>query len=398
MTASPARDEELDAAFFAGLDSKKVADLPEPTSLRPCCVFGKDVGAEVRSRAVPGYEIRNILDIDSLGQHQYNKGVVALEPRGGERILSNETSGILYTCRGGFIDIAHVRDNADRTLYLVSQIGRIAAAGGSFPITGEGATRRIVVNKVDPRLVRAYGLREVVTSLAEWVDYQTSIWHEIATWYEWSSTPFSEKPSAFSPDDLYSNLIGARIAGTIVRRAGATSEIEYNRSVTLLLRDALIKLGPLPEAATTRAFDYVDGIWWDSTKRVPNNQLVRHRNFTIGPKLYPWKLADAGVSVALRAAQREFDQYCKSDWTPLGLTVPERLGGVSFKQMATLEIQPDDALIKKGFPFPRTDRGTVTQEDFPFIISAIERTAEAELGKGVGSPAARPGETSRLQQ
>src|SRR5262249_18013704 len=147
--------------------------------------------------------------------------------RGGKRLLSDEVSGILYTCRGGFIDIAHVRDNADRTLYLTAQIGRIAVTGGSIPLLGEGAKRRVVVKPIDPALVRTYGLREVVTSLAEWIDYEASIWHEITTWYGWSSTPFSERPSAFSPEDLYSNLVGAKITGTIVRRQAATSELEY---------------------------------------------------------------------------------------------------------------------------------------------------------------------------
>jgi hypothetical protein len=157
---------------------------------------------------VPGYEVQNVLDISGLGEHQFNKGAVAVKPRGGERGLSDEASGILYTCRGGFIDIAHVRDNADRTLYLVSQIGRLAATGGTIPLTGEGAERRIVLQRLDPRLVRAYGLREVITSLAERLSFQAFIWHEITTWYGWSSTPFSERPWGFPLEDLYSNLVG----------------------------------------------------------------------------------------------------------------------------------------------------------------------------------------------
>ena len=137
--------------------------MPEPQSLRPCCIFGNDVGVQVGRMKVPGYEVQNVLDISDLGTHQYNKGTVSLQPRGGERLLSDEASGILYTCRGGFIDIAHVRDNADRTFYLVSQIARLAATGGTIPLTGEGAERRIVLKPLDARLVRAYGLREVVT-------------------------------------------------------------------------------------------------------------------------------------------------------------------------------------------------------------------------------------------
>ena len=387
-----AGDEEMESAFFAGLDPKEIVDLPEPRRLRPCCVFGTDIGVQIRSIPMPSYEIQNVLGIDDLGTHQYNKGSISAQPRGQGGVLSDEASGILYTCRGGFIDISHVRDNADRTLYLAAQIGRLATTGGTIPISGEGAERRIVVRPLDPRLVKAYGLREVVTQLAEWLDFQASIWHEIATWYKWSSTPFSEQPSAFSPEDLYSNLVGAKIAAIIIRRQEASSEIEYNRAVTAVLKDALGKLGPLPKEATRRAFAYVDGIWWDSTKRVPDNQLMRHRNFNVGPTLSPWKLADAQLSPSLVADRAEFDQACHNDWSPLRLTVVDRLMKVPFRNMATLEIQPGEVLLQNGFPLTGK---VVTQADFPSLIATIARAAEAELGAGAGSPTARPGEATR---
>jgi len=178
----PVQDEELDTAFFAGLDPKEIPDVPEPKGLRPCCILGNDIGAEVGSIRVPGYEITYTLDVNTLGNHLYSKGVIALEPRGGKRLLSDEVSGIVYTCRGGFIDVAHVRDNADRTLFIAAQIGRIAATGGSFLLDGERAKRRVIVKPIQARLVRAHGLREVVVGLAEWVNFQAGVWHEITTW------------------------------------------------------------------------------------------------------------------------------------------------------------------------------------------------------------------------
>src|SRR5262249_9640389 len=186
--------EELDAAFFAGIDPKQIADVPEPTSLRPCCILGNDVSAQLGSVPVPGYEITYTQDIDTLGTHQYNKGTVAFEPRGGKRPFSDEVSGILYPCRSGFIDIAHVRANADRTLYLAAQIGRLAANGGTVPLTGEGAERRIVVQPLDPGLVRTYGLREVVVSLAEWLSFQAGISPDITPRHPWPSPPLPPPP------------------------------------------------------------------------------------------------------------------------------------------------------------------------------------------------------------
>ena len=397
--SAPLQDEQLEAAFLAGKDAKQISDVPEPTSLRPCCILGNDVQAEVGSIPVPGYEITYTLEVNTLGTHKYNKGSVAFEPRGGKRLLSDEVSGIVYTCRGGFIDVAHVRDNADRTLYLASQIVRLAATGGVVPLTGEGARRRVVLKPLDRGLVRAHGLREVVVSLAEWLSYQAGIWHEITTWYGWASTAFSERPSAFSPEDLYSNLIGIKIAGAILRRPGAAAtELAYNEAVTAGLREALIDLGPLPQEASRRAFTYVDGIWWDSTKRVPDNQLVRHRNFNLGPWLSPWKLADAIDTEALEANRKEFDHHCRTNWTPHVLEVPVQLGEVPFSQMATLEVEPEEVLVKNGFPFPGKGSAAITQADFPFVAAAVERAADVELGPGAGKPAARPGEKSRYRQ
>jgi hypothetical protein len=395
---NPLRDEELEQAFFSGLNSIDVPDLPEPSRLRPCCVFGDEIGVG-RRVPIPGYEVSNVLEVGDLGTHVYNHGALTLQrlrDEGG--LVSDEASGILYTCRGGFIDIAHVRDNADRTLYLAAQIGRLPATGGTIPLVDEGAVRRIVVYPLDAELVRTYGIREVVIQLAEWLDFQASIWHEIATWYRWSTTAFSEQPSAFSPEDLYSNLLGLKIAGEIIRRHAAGSEEEYDRNVTALLADALTKLGPLPREASRFAFEYVDGIWWDSSRRVPDNQLVRHRYLDIGPKLYPWKLMDAEVSDTLLERKTEYTQVCGGDWTPLGLNVPEHLGGVPFRQMATLEIRPGPKLLENGFRLPESRREFVTQDDFPALIEAIRESAEQELGAGASSPAARPDETSRYRE
>jgi hypothetical protein len=394
----PLQDGELESAFFSGLNAHEVPDVPEPRRLRPCCVFGNDVGVSVGSLPVPGYEVQNVLDITELGTHKYNNGMLSLQrPEEGRPVVTDEASGIVYTCRGGFIDIAHVRDNADRTFYLAAQIGRLPASGGTIPLVNEGGERRVVVRPLDTKLVRAYGLREVVTGLAEWLDFQASIWHEIATWYRWSSTAFSEQPSAFSPEDLYSNLLGLKIAGEIVRRHAAVTEDEYNRNVTAILEDALIKLGPLPRNGSRFAFEYVDGIWWDSSKRVPDNQLVRHRNFNIGPTLYPWKLVDAQPSDTLLATSKAYEEVCGGDWTPLGLNVPQGIGAVPFRRMATLEIRPDETLIENGFTFPNTGSDFVTSDDFAALIEVIARACDAELGAEADRPAARAGETSRIQ-
>ena len=78
-TTSNLNDEEVDAAFFSGLNPEDIPAVPEPTSLRPCCIFGNDIGARVGSIPVPGYEIRYVLELDVLGTHRFNKGAMAVQ-------------------------------------------------------------------------------------------------------------------------------------------------------------------------------------------------------------------------------------------------------------------------------------------------------------------------------
>ncbi|MGT3734151.1 DUF4056 domain-containing protein, partial [Salmonella enterica subsp. enterica serovar Typhi] len=93
---------------------------PLPKGLRPCCAFGYDLHAELLGLPVPFYQLNNVVTVDSLGHHQYNdhlySGVANLIG------LSGENNGIVYTLRGGFIDTAHVRDTADMTVYIFSQL------------------------------------------------------------------------------------------------------------------------------------------------------------------------------------------------------------------------------------------------------------------------------------
>jgi len=107
---------------------------------------------------------------------------------------------------------------------------------------------------------------------------------------------------------------------------------------------------------------------------------------------------DAQPSATLVAARSEFDQACQSDWTPLGLSVPDRIDDVPFRQMATLEIRPGKLLVKNEFPFSMAGSTMVTQDDFPAVIDVIARAADAEFGAGAGLAAARPNEASRKRE
>ena len=79
------------------------------------------------------------------------------------------------------------------------------------------------------------------------------------------------------------------------------------------------------------------------------------------------------------------DKYCKDDRKALVLNVPDRLGDTPFREMATIEFQPEEVLVKGGFPFPRKGDPIVTQDDFPGIVAAAEKHGRPGLGPGAGS-------------
>ena len=89
--ASPLKPESVD------LDSHP------PRIIRTCCMFGFRVGVF----GIPFLRLSAITSMEKMGQHHFLGG-------------SSENNGVVYTRRGGFIDMGHLRDNADWTAWLYS--------------------------------------------------------------------------------------------------------------------------------------------------------------------------------------------------------------------------------------------------------------------------------------
>ncbi len=163
---------------------------PLPKGLRPCCAFGYNLHAALWGISVPLYQLDNVVEAERLGQHQYNDNMLAgLENLTG---LSRENNGILYTTRGGFIDTAHVRDTADMTVYLFSQLLPKLGQPFTLDLDSELAQRRMVFNAFTPPSDPAERYT-LAAWLAAHLAFQVAEWHEIAQWYGFESVPgFSE--------------------------------------------------------------------------------------------------------------------------------------------------------------------------------------------------------------
>ena len=190
---------------------------------------------------------------------------------------------------------------------------------------------------------------------------------------------FPERASAFSPEDLYSNALGARLAGGVVALRQATTDRTYERTMDRWTREALEELGALDAGLGMAAADEVDGIWWDSGRRVPDPGLVLRRSFDVGTVVEPWTVGRSGA----RARSWEA-AHCPEGAEPLPLRISERLGEVRFAEVARLEIRPAGTVREHLRPGGRrAHAGGVPahRRDDPRRGAAGVRAARGSLGR-----------------
>jgi hypothetical protein len=372
--------EESTAALSHRLRPTGGPNIPVREHLRPCCAFGYNLRARLAFLPILGYRLENLKTIDEIGPHRYDSGVVTVGS-GGEPV-SDERNALVFTCRGGFIDTAHVRDYADWTIYVASKIFEQLPYGTTIELPNEAGTRRIALERVDPELLRSHDPVSLTMGIAQWLAFQLSIWHEIATWYGWSAVPgYPEKVSAFSPEDLYSNALGTKIAVAAAFERSARSETLYDRSVDAWLRAVVDFLGPASKETAIEAMRSLEGGWWSPTARLPDPDVVLRRNLSIGEIVTPWLVPEALASEALSALLL---RECGGWPTPLSLTIPSTFEGTPLRTLATLELRVDPAIASQP-PFDALGP-SVTQDDFPAILATIREQNRREFGPRADRP------------
>jgi len=357
---------------------EEIVAVPIRERLRPCCAFGSDLGTSLLGIPIPFYRVPNLLDPGDLGPHTYDAGAVRVDFADASPVaLTSEHNGLVYTCRGGFIDTAHVRDNVDWALFLAANIGRRLGERFTLELGHEAGRRFVDVEPIAPEVIDRIGRRRLAVWLAEWLSFQLSIWHEIATWYGFESVKgFPERASAFSPEDLYSNAIGGRLlAGIAYRRQAATADI-YGTAVDAWLQQVLAYLGPVPKKQARELVTALDGLWWNSAARLPAAGLVQRRNFDVSSPVLPWRAPAAVAPPELRA-------LCK-DAPPLPVWVHGERLGVPLHRLVVLRVELDAerAALEPLRPYA----GVVTQEDFPALVESIRQQALVEFGPRADRP------------
>jgi hypothetical protein len=261
----------------------------------------------------------------------------------------NEGIGLLYTKSGGFIDVGHVRDQADWTMYLYSQILAIRN-GGEFvtKLAYEAGKKSLVINTND-QLDSADCLL-----LAGKIAFDISLWHELSTWYGASAVPLiSERFSSFSVEDVYSNLLGVFIGMEAIK-----SDRPYNDAMTSMLYQTLDSLGAVTtESETYLALEAVQGSWWNRDARLPSSKVTIQRDMEVHTIVRPWLIPDGGFGF----------------FTPRILNVPKTTSkGESLADYYNLTID-----LNYKFPleeiFPDRQGRIVSEGDFETILLHIEQ-------------------------
>lgn len=188
-----------------------------------------------------------------LGNHSYKSG-------------KGEENGIIYTCRGGHIDIAHLRKGADWTAYLAERtLQQLRAEKTKFSFKLYEPSRYSVEVEYPehwsslPEEQKRKIAREVSIGLGQYFSFVACTWHEIVTWFGYRPfVLYPEFASSFSWEDNYSNLLGTHIAAEALR----DTENEYDHAVTQGLIRVLEELEALPKETAVEAAEKMRGKWF----------------------------------------------------------------------------------------------------------------------------------------
>lgn len=304
---------------------------PPHRIIRTCCAFGSDLKFWI----VPGFKLTDITCIQNMGPHKYLGS-------------PKEGNGIVYTTRGGFIDLGHLRDQADWTAYLYSQILLSREKGETeLQLGREGGLKKLKLN-VPRDLDQADAML-----LAGRIAYDLSVWHEIATWFGCSTIPFvPERYSSFSIEDPYSNLLGITLGMKAIK-----NNLPYEEAMTLLLRQTLDSIGVVSTIDDTfNAMEAVRNLWWSRDKGLPSRKILIERQLSVYAPQLPWLVP----------------QWSTSDSKPCELQVPKLTrDGRSLENFYQLDFRLNGKFNKKEIFSTR--KKNITQNDFETLLSCIEK-------------------------
>jgi hypothetical protein len=301
------------------------------------------------------------LNPDKLGSHSYFPNPF-------------EKNGIVYTCDGGHIDIAHVRANADDTRYLVGKVYDTLIKNKKnlkFGLAFEQS--RHIVEFTYPENWSQLSqdekekiVREISLEAGAYVTFNATLWHEFMSWFGVHFAIIDPQfNSAFSWEDVYSNILGVRIA----IKALQDNEHNYNQAVTIAINNEMKRLRVLPRKKTIELTESMRGKWFNGN-RVPDmlrrNTDIGSNDGFISPVLIPGACEDANASPLAAPSLDKVAAY--------GFTVTYKIVPVYFEGNKALKIAYS----------PGNGKVIEPQKHYPLLIDYINKQAVEKYHYDIG--------------
>ena len=292
----------------------------------------------------------------------------------------SKKEGIVYTCKGGHIDISHVYEAADWTAYLSAKTYKHLVQNDSefsfrlkedsvcfvhlaYPVNWQNLSQK----------EKEHIAFDVAVRLGQYFGYTAGTWHEMLTWFGYKSKGiFSEFPSAFSWEDIFSNLLGSNIGALALRDTKHT----YAKAVTYILNEQLEKLDIQSAKVGKHAAEKVRGTWFSG--KVPPFVNMKMRNFDIG-------LDDGFVAPLI------VNSICECEGQKARpCPVPNLQFLAEYGFSMRLEIEPREWEKNKILSVVYHDKKTRNKhiepiKDFAAIMSKIKRDAQKAYGPNMGA-------------
>jgi hypothetical protein len=289
---------------------------------------------------------------------------------------AEECNAQLYTCRGGHIDLSHLRKSADFTRYFAEDIfARINSARTYFSFKMK-APSVYHVRLSYPNGWSGLSVQEKQEAawncsidLGAYLAYAGVTWHEIITWFGYSSVliPYSESGSAFAWEDGFSNFLGAHLAAKALRSMPARSfdKLVFNNSMTSVLNAELRDLGVQPARTARSASDMMDGVWYSKLLvYVKMKKMHLDTGFDDGD-ISPWIVP--GLSECANASAKTY-------------RIPSLAGLREHGFGAKVEIEPRIAAGSRILKVAGRAAMIEPDEDFPAIIDHIRYETAVNRG------------------
>jgi hypothetical protein len=221
-----------------------------------------------------------LADPNHLGHHAYDNQTGKPEA----------DRGILYTTRGGFIDIAHARKSIDLCKHVAVR-AEFALMNDWNAFQVKSLEPSVYVVRLEypafwaslPPAEKKTLAHELSIRIGQRMAMLIMTWHEALTWFGYQSTPIvSERPSAFTWDDTGAHAFGMMVGGVALHDSR-----DWDDAVTDAINTTLSELGVVTPPECQNAIDRVEGMWWSDSGPLKRQIELGWNGEGVGPWLVP---------------------------------------------------------------------------------------------------------------